>query len=516
MVGIYRWSGSIAMFAVVINILMMLAVMAMFGATLTLPGIAAVVLTVGMAVDGNILIYERIRDELQLGKSVRGAVEVGFTRAFSAILDGQLTTAAAGWVLLQYGSGPIKGFAVMLLVGIATTLFTNIWVTRIFFDWYVVQEEGRSWPRSRSEACDERTTMAAQAPQVPLPAASPATTSRSSRSSGPGSSSRSSLCAACIGMLFVNKAVRGDYMNWTIDFKGGTEIIFAFTGRARRQRSYVKADPAKVRARAREGGRRLEVSDISGSEVTDDDGQPIAGMHGPHAAVRRSRPRSRSRRIEALQRRSSPTATSTSASWSGDRLFVRVEAARSPTTEAAALFESVAGARAQAVDAPRRPSTTPTPTRAPASTTQVRDPRHRPPVRADVRGRCPRRRRRGRPELRRRRQGRRQAAQRRIKSIFYAMFLIMLYLAFRFDIRYAPGAAFATLHDAIMVIGVFAVTWTEVSLTSVAGLLTVIGFSVNDTVIVFDRIRENRRSSRTRRSSASSTSRSTRCWSARS
>jgi preprotein translocase SecF subunit len=92
----------------------------------------------------------------------------------------------------------------------------------------------------------------------------------------------------------------------------------------------------------------------------------------------------------------------------------------------------------------------------------------------------------------------------------------MLYLVFRFDIRYAPGAAFATIHDAVMVIGVFAITWTEVSLTSVAGLLTVMGFSVNDTVIVFDRIRETRRSSRTSRSSASSTSRSTRCWSARS
>src|SRR5690606_36141213 len=77
------------------------------------------------------------------------------------------------------------------------------------------------------------------------------------------------------------------------------------------------------------------------------------------------------------------------------------------------------------------------------------------------------------------------------KSVIYAIFLIMLYLAFRFDIRYAPGAAFAAIHDAVMVIGVFAVTWTEVSLVSVAGLLTVIGFSVNDTVVVFDRIREN-------------------------
>lgn len=143
MIGVYRWSGTIAIAAVTINVLMMLTAMTIFGATLTLPGIAAVVLTVGMAVDGNILIYERIRDELNLGKSVRGAVDLGFSRAFSAILDGQLTTAAAGWVLLQYGSGPIKGFAVMLLVGIGTTLFTNIWVSRLFFDWYIAKKKGQ-------------------------------------------------------------------------------------------------------------------------------------------------------------------------------------------------------------------------------------------------------------------------------------------------------------------------------------------------------------------------------------
>jgi preprotein translocase subunit SecD len=143
MVGIYKWSGMIAVFAVVFHIVLTLAVMALFGATLTLPGIAAIVLSIGMEVDGNILIYERIREELLLGKSVRGAVDVGFSRAFSAILDGQLTTAAAGWVLLNYGSGPIKGFAVMLLVGVFTTITTNTWVTRILFDWAVARKKGQ-------------------------------------------------------------------------------------------------------------------------------------------------------------------------------------------------------------------------------------------------------------------------------------------------------------------------------------------------------------------------------------
>jgi preprotein translocase subunit SecD len=137
MVGIYKFSGVISIISVALNMLLMITVIVLLGATLTLPGIAALVLTVGMAVDANILIYERIRDELLLGKSVRGAVDIGFSRAFTAILDGHSTTAVAGIVLYFYGSGPIKGFAVMLLVGIITTLFTNVWASRLFFDWYL-------------------------------------------------------------------------------------------------------------------------------------------------------------------------------------------------------------------------------------------------------------------------------------------------------------------------------------------------------------------------------------------
>jgi preprotein translocase subunit SecD len=137
MIIYYRTSGAIAILALSLNILFMIGVLALFGATLTLPGIAAIVLTVGMAVDANIIIYERIREELRLGKSVRGAVDAGFSRGFAAILDGQLTTAAAGYVLMQYGSGPIRGFAVMLIIGIASTLFTATWCTRLFFEYYV-------------------------------------------------------------------------------------------------------------------------------------------------------------------------------------------------------------------------------------------------------------------------------------------------------------------------------------------------------------------------------------------
>jgi preprotein translocase subunit SecD len=126
----YGRAGILADIALVLNVLMAMAALSMFGATLTLPGIAGIALTVGMAVDANIIIYERIREELQLGVIPRKAVETGFDKGVVAVLDANITTAIAGVVLFSYGTGPIKGFAVTLLIGIATTLVTALFVTR--------------------------------------------------------------------------------------------------------------------------------------------------------------------------------------------------------------------------------------------------------------------------------------------------------------------------------------------------------------------------------------------------
>ncbi len=130
----YRFSGVIANLAMTLNMLFMVAILAAFEASLTLPGIAGLVLTVGMAVDANIVIYERIREELRLGKSPRTAVETGFDRAFWTIFDAHVTNFVAGVVLYSYGSGPIRGFAVTLLVGIVTNLVTSVWVSRWMFE----------------------------------------------------------------------------------------------------------------------------------------------------------------------------------------------------------------------------------------------------------------------------------------------------------------------------------------------------------------------------------------------
>jgi preprotein translocase subunit SecF len=323
------------------------------------------------------------------------------------------------------------------------------------------------------------------------------------------------LMAASIGTLFFNKSVRGEWMNWTIDFKGGTEIIFAFRDSAKAPEfdklrqdltvaesdakraelkaqitalgpEFTKVDPGKVReALAKSGEEGLDVSDITWQ---DDEDREVHGMIV------------RSPRFSALKPELEVSAADSfraafkdrevgKATWSGDRLYVRAKKLINHD-EAAPIF-----AKSGLELKPWLPAEVNQYTHADEGTGDFNevfsmwglDRQYAKSIEAAV------------PGIQAVVQtsygvGAKAGDKLRddaAKSIVYAIFLIMLYLAFRFDIRYAPGAAFATIHDAVMVIGVFAITWTEVSLTSVAGLLTVMGYSVNDTVIVFDRMREN-------------------------
>jgi protein-export membrane protein SecD len=136
MILYYRGSGLVADVALLLNVVLILAALAAFGATLTLPGIAGLILTIGMAVDANVLVFERVREELAIGKTVRAALDTGFDRALVTILDSQITTLIAAAVLFQFGTGPIKGFAVVLSIGILSSIFTAVFVTRtIFLTW---------------------------------------------------------------------------------------------------------------------------------------------------------------------------------------------------------------------------------------------------------------------------------------------------------------------------------------------------------------------------------------------
>ncbi len=136
MVIYYRLSGFIADFALIFNLLLIMAALAQFHATLTLPGVAGIILTMGMAVDANVLIFERIREELRTGKTVRAAIDAGYDRAFWTIFDANLTTFITALVLYQFGTGPIRGFAVTLSIGILASMFTAIVVTHVIFDFF--------------------------------------------------------------------------------------------------------------------------------------------------------------------------------------------------------------------------------------------------------------------------------------------------------------------------------------------------------------------------------------------
>ena len=131
----YKVSGVIASVALLLNMVFILAVLALLHGTLTLPGIAGIVLTIGMAVDANVIIFERIKEEVRLGKSARKSVAAGYEKALSAVMDANVTTGIAGLVLMEFGSGPVRGFAVTLLIGIICSLFTALYVTRLIFDY---------------------------------------------------------------------------------------------------------------------------------------------------------------------------------------------------------------------------------------------------------------------------------------------------------------------------------------------------------------------------------------------
>lgn len=134
MVVFYNRAGWVSVLALITNVFLLMGVLASIGSVLTMPGIAGIVLTMAMAVDGNVIIYERIKEELRAGKSVNNAVDEGFHNAYSAIIDGQVTTFLLGLVLIMFGSGPVQGFAVTLCIGIVTSLFTSIFITRLCID----------------------------------------------------------------------------------------------------------------------------------------------------------------------------------------------------------------------------------------------------------------------------------------------------------------------------------------------------------------------------------------------
>jgi preprotein translocase subunit SecF len=293
------------------------------------------------------------------------------------------------------------------------------------------------------------------------------------------------LLVATVGALVYNKTVRGEWMNWTIDFRGGTEITFSFVDKADPTK-YVRVDAQAVRAALK--GTDEEGFDVSETSWNVEGKGTVNGMMVKTPRFAAMKPEQAAAAREAFLAAFADKKIE-KARWSGERLYVRSLTSLVGVDSTAAFKSAGLDVKPWSDDEKRLYEKPEEGSGEYHSVFAVRGIDHQfeqvleaaiPNVDAQV--------------VESTGVGAKAGAELRndaVKAVIYAMLLIVLYLAFRFDLRYAPGAAFATIHDAMAVVLVFAVTWTEVSLTTVAAILTVIGYSVNDTVIIFDRIREN-------------------------
>ncbi len=356
----YLLAGVIADFALVLNILLITGALSYFGATLTLPGIAGLVLTIGMAVDANVLIFERIREESKLGKSLRAAIHAGYDKAFWTILDANVTTLITALILFQFGTGPVRGFATTLSIGIIASMFTALVVTRLALDIITLSRPNM-----------QRLPMLQFFSQPDIPFVKIRKVMYAA-----------SLILIIIGMaLFVQRGSR----NYGIDFTGGTLQQFQFT------------------------------------EVV-----PVEEVRGILSEIGMGE-------------------SSIQQFGEGKEIIVRSYSGR--TEDIVTGFNQKFGVgsfevmRVEAVG---------------------------PAVGADLR----------------------RAA---IKALIFAMVGICLYISFRFEFRFAITAIIALAHDVLISLGLIALTGREISLPVIAALLTIVGYSINDTIVLFDRIREDRK-----------------------
>jgi SecD/SecF fusion protein len=356
----YMLAGMVANIALVANIIILLGVMCSIGTTFTLPGIAGIVLTVGMAVDANVLIYERIREETTKGKSLRGAIAAGYNRAFGTIFDSHVTTLISALVLWWQGTGSIQGFGVALTIGVAASLFTALVVTRLIFD-FLLQ---RGWLKSIKMLHIIRATnldfMKLAVPAFVI---------------------SWSLIVVGVGYGFYRgKSVFGR------DFVGGASTIFAFE---------KQVDDAKIR------------SALTGAGVKD----PL------------------------IQYKKDLTT---------GNMTLRVDSSYEDGSNVVHVVKNFPEGKF--------------------------NPLHQDSVGATV--------------------GKAIQNSAIIASIL-SLFGILVYVAFRYEFSFAVGAVVAVIHDVLMTIGWYCLSGREFNATTVAAVLTIIGFSINDTIVIFDRIRED-------------------------
>lgn len=354
---IYYWfSGLVANFALVLNLFILMGVMCYLDAALTLPGIAGIVLTIGMAIDANVLIFERIREELKAGKGVQGAVETGYSKAFGTIIDANLTTLIVSVILMTMGTGPVKGFGVTLTVGICASMFTALVVTRLVFDVFKNFGTGQGF-RLMEQPKFNFMGLAKYAFVI-------------------------SWILVAIG---IGTGISRGSDALGVDFKGGDQITLEFKDTAKKTTEELRTalgPDSQIQYQAASGGKTERLQITVG--------------------------------------------------------FGKGEQAYTTLTErfADAEFKKVSQLRTG------------------------------PSISGEI-------------------------LQGATKSLLIALFAILVYVTFRYEFSFALGAILAICHDVLMTLGLFFLWGGELSAPVMAAVLTIIGFSINDTIVIFDRIRED-------------------------
>jgi len=361
----YRISGVIAVIALILNIYFLLALLSAFQATLTLPGIAGIILSIGMGVDSNVLIFERIREEMRLGRTGYSAIFQGYSRAFWTIFDAHITVLITSLILFIFGTGPIRGFAVTLSISIIVNLFTSIFVTKIFYEY--LYEKGKDFKVKFFELIKNPNFDFMKYKKI---------------------CATISAILCVIGIIGTIQAFRGK-ANLGIDFTGGTLLYL---------KTKVPPSLDKIRKVLAESGvKDFTLQDVKGENM-----------------------------ILLKIKSSKETLTK------DVNRVIKILKTHFPQYEFKILAKEEIGAV----------------------------------ISKELRNKA-------------------------ILAIIGALIGIILYLSFRFNFNFGVAAGIATFHDVLVTIGIFYILGKEINLLFITALLTLAGYSLTDTVVIFDRIREN-------------------------
>ena len=409
MVVFYNRAGWVSVVALVTNVFLLMGVLASIGAVLTLPGIAGIVLTMAMAVDGNVIIYERIKEELRAGKGVANAVEEGFKNAMSAIIDGQVTTFLLGLVLIMFGSGTIQGFAVTLCIGIVTSLFTSIFITRLVIDWMLNHKKKINFSFSFTENFMRNANVDFMGKRKTFYIIG--------------------ICAIVLCLV----GIFGRHLSMGIDFTGGRTYVVRFD-------------------------KDVNVVDVRSSLAAQFEEAPEVKSYGPSNQVKITTNIDAADYYDAYREAHNLSATDTITDEMviNERLFAGTKQFFGVTDDGKEISMQ------QFADAEVYPYGI------------IQSEQVEATMATDMK-------------------------RSSILAVLGGLLVIFAYIGIRFrSWRFGVGSVAALTHDTILIIGMFALLRgllpfnLDVDQSFIAAVLTVIGYSINATVVIFDRVRENR------------------------